>query len=519
MMLGTFLPKPEQRFAAAGAALGALVSVAWLASGTGLPDQMAPHWDVPAVMAAGAMPFILGGSFYRWRYSRRLELELRAARRAERRLRNEVHRDKLTGLANRAALEADISQALSAEGAAFARNALLLLDLDRFKVINDTLGHDAGDRLLALFGARLRRAFAGEATVYRLGGDEFVLAAACAPSQADAEMLATRVEKLFEAPFDLGETRIASGCSIGIAFIERSDKSTSDVLKRADLALYEAKAISGNSHAFHSETLSHAVRQRAEAERDLTRGFEAEEFFLAFLPILGIESGSIGGFQALLRWRHPHLGVIGAETFEPPEQSATTLALAAWALQSACRQAAGWSFPKGLTIAPFVSQLRDRDFVTQVERCLSDAGLSPERLTIEVAEGVSTDDLVIVTENLRGLRALGVRVALGGGSASSLPLNQISDVQPDQVTVDLAAVRAAHGSERSVALLACLIKTGQVLRLSIAVSGVEKESEADCARACGAAEIRGPWVSPVMADVSVLVGDGEAGEARLSASA
>ncbi|SFF86126.1 EAL domain-containing protein [Ensifer sp. OV372] len=115
---------------------------------------------------------------------------------------------------------------------------------------------------------------------------------------------------------------------------------------------------------------------------------------------------------------------------------------------------------------------------------------------------------------MRGLRALGVRVALGGGSASSLPLNQISEVQPDQVTVDLAAVRAAHGSERSVALLACLIKTGQVLRLF-----VEKESEADCARACGAAEIRGPWVSPVMADVSVLVGDGEAGEARLSASA
>ncbi len=513
MMLSTFLPKPEQRFAAAGAALGALVSAAWLASGTALPGEMAPHWDVPAVLAAGAMPFVLGGSFYRWRYSRRLELELRAARRAERRLRNEVHRDKLTGLANRAALEVDISQALCAEGAAFARNALLLLDLDRFKVINDTLGHDAGDRLLALFGGRLKRAFAGEATVYRLGGDEFVLAAARAPSQADAEMLAMRVERLFEAPFDLGETRVASGCSIGIAFIERADKSTSDVLKRADLALYEAKAISGNSHAFHSETLSHAMRLKAEAERDLTRGFAEDEFFLVFLPILSIESGAISGFQALLRWRHPQLGVIDAETFEPPEQSAITRSLGAWALQTACRQAAIWSQPKGLTVAPFVPQLRDRDFVAQVERCLSEADLSPERLTIEVAEGVSTDDLAVVAENLRGLRALGVRVALGGGSASSLPLNQISDVEPDQVTVDLAAVRAAHGSERSVALLACLIKTGQVLRLSIAVNGVEKESEADCARACGAVEIRGPWVSPVMADVSVLVGDGGMEEA------
>ncbi|HEV7320188.1 MAG TPA: EAL domain-containing protein [Ensifer sp.] len=517
MMLRTFLPKPEQRFAAAGAALGALVSAAWLATETVLIEQSTTHWDVTAIVAAGAMPFLLGGSFYRWRYSRRLERELFAARRAERRLRHEVHRDKLTGLANRAALEADIRQALCVEGAAFERKSLLLLDLDRFKSINDTLGHDAGDRLLALFGARLRRAFAGEATVYRLGGDEFVVAAAGASSQAEAEMLATRVERLFELPFDLGEAQVASGCSIGIAFIERTDISTGDVLKRADLALYEAKAISGNSHAFHSETMSDAMRQRAEAERDLVRGFAQEEFFLEFLPIAGGESGVVRGFESLLRWRHPLRGVIGADAFEPPEQSAFTLSLGAWALQAACRQAASWPSPTGLTVVPFASQLRDRDFVVQVQRCLLAAGLPPGRLTIEVAEGVSTEDLAVFAENLRGLRVLGVRVALGGGSASSLPLNQISDVQPDQVTVDLAAVRAAHGSERSVALLACLIKTGQVLRLAIGVSGVEKESEADCARACGAAELRGPWISPPIADVTVLFGGGKMGELRRTA--
>ncbi|OCP10564.1 hypothetical protein BBX50_02500 [Ensifer sp. LC11] len=484
---------------------------------TVLIEQPTMHWDVTAMVAAGAMPFLLGGSFYRWRYSRRLELELHAARRAERRLRHEVHRDKLTGLANRAALEVDVRQALCAEGVAFERKSLLLLDLDRFKAINDTMGHDAGDRLLALFGARLRRAFAGEATVYRLGGDEFVVAAAGASSQAEAEMLATRIEKLFEQPFDLGEAQVASGCSIGIAFIEKSDKTTGDVLKRADLALYEAKAISGNSHAFHSETLSDAKRQRAEAERDLVRGFAQEEFFLEFLPIAGVESGAVRGFEALLRWRHPLRGVIGVETFELPEQSAVTLSLGGWALQAACRQAAGWPSPTGLTVVPFAPQLKDRDFVAQVERCLREAGLPPGRLTIEIADGISTDDLALVGENLRGLRALGVRVALGGGSASSLPLNQISDVQPDQVTVDLTAVRAAHGSERCIALLACLIKTGQVLRLAIGVSGVEKESEADCARACGAAEIRGPWVSSPLADVAALFDNGETAELLRSA--
>jgi len=516
MMLRTFLPKPEQRFAAAGAALGALVSAAWLAMETVLAKQS--HWDVPAMLAAGAMPFLLGGSFYRWRYLRRLEHELHAARRAERRLRHEVHRDKLTGLANCAALEADIHQALSVEGATFERNALLLLDLDRFKAINDTMGHDAGDRLLALFGARLRRAFSGEASLYRLGGDEFVLAAAGASSQAEAEMLAMRVKALFEAPFDLGDARVASGCSIGIAFIERSDTATGDVLKRADLALYEAKAVSGNSHAFHSETLTRAARQRAEAERDVARGLEADEFFLEFLPTAGTASGAIRGFEALLRWRHPLRGVIGAEDFiEPSEKSTSTLSLGYWTLRVACAQAARWASPTGLTVAPFAPQLKDRDFVAQVEQCLSEASLPPGRLTIEIAGDFSTEDLALISGNLQGVRALGVRIALGGGAGSSLPLNLIAELQPDQVTIDLTAIRATHGSERSLALLACLIKTGQVLRLPIAVRGIEKQSEMDCARASGAVEVSGPWISPALTDVAALLETGEAADLRRSA--
>jgi diguanylate cyclase (GGDEF)-like protein len=516
-MLRTFLPKPEQRFAAVGTALGALVSAAWFATETTLPQQSTAHWDVPAVLAAGAMPFILGGSFYRWRYSRRLELELHAARRAERRLRHEVHRDKLTGLANRAALEVDIRQALVADGAAFERSALLLLDLDRFKAVNDTMGHDAGDRLLKQFSARLRRAFAGDASVYRLGGDEFVVSAAGASSQAEAEAVATRIERLFEQPFDLGEAQVASGCSIGVAFVERSDTATGDVLKRADLALYEAKAISGNSHAFHSETMSHAVRQRAEAERALARGLKEEEFFLEFLPIAGAETGAIRGFEALLRWQHPLRGVIAAEDFELPEQGAATLALGAWALATALRHAVTWPSPMGLTLVPFAPQLKDRDFVGQVERCLGQAGLPAGRLTVEVAEDFASEDLALVADNLRGLRALGVRVALGGGAASSLPLNPFPNLKPDQVTIDLSAVRNAHGVERSTALLACLIKTGQVLHLSIAVSGIEKESEADCARACGAAEIRGPWLSPSLTDVTGLLAVAGSSDRRYSA--
>ncbi|MEI2299723.1 EAL domain-containing protein [Ensifer sp. MJa1] len=516
MMLGTFLPKPEQRFAAVGAALGAMVSAVWLATETVMMEQ--PHWDVPAVLVAGAMPFLLGGSFYRWRYSRRLEHELHAARRAERRLRTEVHRDKLTGLANRAALEADIRQGLSAKGEAFERRALLLLDLDRFKSINDTMGHDAGDRLLELFGARLRRAFAGEASVYRLGGDEFVLATANPCSEAEASLLASRVKMLFATPFELGGTSVASGCSIGIAFVERTDGRTGDVLKRADLALYEAKAVSGNSHAFHSETLTLAAQQRAEADRDLARGVAEGEFFLEFLPIGAAASGTVRGFEALLRWRHPLRGVIRAESFmAPPEQSAVALQLGHWALHAACAEAARWPSPTGLTIAPLALHLKDRDFVAHVERCLSQAALPPGRLTIEVTEDLSADDLELVGETLRGLRGLGVRVALGGGAGSSLPLNLIAELQPDQVTIDLAAIRATHGHERGVALLACLIKTGQVLRLAIAVSGVEKESEMDCARTCGASEVRGPWVSPALADVTTLFADGDARDLRRSA--
>ncbi|MGO4619804.1 putative bifunctional diguanylate cyclase/phosphodiesterase [Ensifer sp. 2YAB10] len=518
MMLRTFLPKPEQRFAAVGAALGALVSAALLATETVLLEQPTAHLDVSAMLAAGAMPFLLGGSFYRWRYSRRLEHELHAARRAERRLRHEVHRDKLTGLANRAALEADIRQALCTEGPAFERNALLLLDLDRFKAINDTMGHDAGDRLLALFGARLRRAFSGEATVYRLGGDEFVLTAGGASSQAEAEMLAARVKALFEAPFDLGEAQVASGCSIGIAFVERTDTATGEVLKRADLALYEAKAVSGNSHAFHSEILTHAAQQRAEAERDVARGLENSEFFLEFLPIAGAASGAIRAFEALLRWQHPLRGVIGEQAFiEPSEQSPGTRSLGYWTLKAACTEAERWPSPTGLTVAPFAPQLKERDFVEQVRQCLGETGLPAGRLTIEVTGDFSTEDLALIADNLKGLRALGVRIALGGGAGSSLPLNLIAELQPHQVTIDLTAIRATHGSERSVALLSCLIKTGQVLRLAIAVRGIEKESEVDCAQASGAVEVRGPWISPALTDVTALLKAGAATDLRRSA--
>ena len=499
MMLRTFLPKPEQRFAAAGTALGALFPAIWLTTETLFTDGAIAHSNYSGALAAGVMPFVVGASFYRWSYSRRLERELRAARRAERRLRNEVHRDGLTGLENRAALEADVLRALRADGTAFERRPLLLIDLDRFKAINDTMGHDAGDRLLSGIGTRLRRAFAGEATVYRLGGDEFVLLGPGAPSDAEVTLLADRVKALFDAPFDLADSQVASGCSIGVTFLEQADLSSGAVLKRADLALYEAKEMRGNSHVFYAPHLAKAAEMRAEAERDLARAVSQREFFLEYIPIAGAASGAIRGFEALLRWSHPARGVIGTEAFcEPLEQGAHALSVGNWALRQACRQAASWPSPVGLTVVPFALQLRDRDFIGHIKGCLEEAGLAPGRLTIEVPEAFSTGDMGLICENLQGLRALGVRIALSGGATASLPLSLVGEFRPDQLTVDLPAIRATHGSERSVALLACLVKTGQVLRLPMAVRGIARESEMDCTRTAGAVEAWGPWISPAL---------------------
>lgn len=510
MMLRTFLPKPEQRFAAAGAALGALFPAIWLTTETLFIDRSFAHWNFSGALAAGVMPFFVGASFYRWSYSRRLERELRAARRAERRLRNEVHRDRLTGLENRSALEVDVLRALRSDGTPFERRPLLLIDLDRFKAVNDTMGHDAGDRLLSGIGTRLRRAFVGEATVYRLGGDEFVLVAPGSPSDAEVAALANRVKALFDMPFDLADGQAVSGCSIGVTFLEPGDLSTGAVLKRADLALYEAKEMRGNSHVFYAPHIAQAAESRAEAERDLARAVAQREFFLEYMPIAGAASGAIRGFEALLRWLHPVRGVIGTEAFaEPLEQGALALSVGNWALRQACRQAASWPSPVGLTVAPFALQLRDRDFIGHIKTCLGEAGLAPGRLTIEVPEAYSAGDMALIGENLHGLRALGVRIALSGGAAASLPLNLVGELQPDQLTVDLPAIRTAHGSERSVALLACLVKTGQVLRLPMAVRGVARESEMDCARTAGAVEAWGAWISPALParDLAALLRD------------
>ncbi|MNL36604.1 Phytochrome-like protein cph2 [compost metagenome] len=170
----------------------------------------------------------------------------------------------------------------------------------------------------------------------------------------------------------------------------------------------------------------------------------------------------------------------------------------------------------GLTVAPFALQLRDRDFLSHVKTCLEEAGLAPGRLTIEVSEALSTGDMALICENLQGLRALGVRVALSGGAAAALPLNLVGELQPDQLTVDLPAIRDVHGSERSVALLACLVKTGQVLRLPMAVRGIARESEMDCARTAGAVEAWGPWISPALParDLPALLRDANDKDAR-----
>jgi diguanylate cyclase (GGDEF)-like protein len=509
MMLKAFLPKSEQRYAAAGTVIGALFPAICI-----VYDRL--NTDVAGVSgmstatatAAVLVPLICGALFFQGARARsRLVRELELRRKTELDLSCVVHTDQLTGIPNRAALEGDLRERLSAGSATAGHTALLMLDLDRFKFVNDSMGHDAGDQLLVALGQRLTQAMSGIATVYRLGGDEFVILVAGTPSDGKVDDICVTIKSIFADSFQLSAGQFWTGGSIGVAYAEPNDTSISAVLKRADLALYKAKEIAGNSHVVYETEMAVEATRQGEIEYDLSRALAAGEFFLEYQPIVGIESRAVRAFEALIRWRHPEKGIIPPDHFiSAAEKTGLILPIGNWVLRTACLEAARWPAPTGVAVNVAGDQFKDRAFVPHVKACLAEAGLAPGRLTIEVTESIFYVDADIISASLTELRAHGVRIALDDFGIGFSSINNLRRFPLDQLKVDRSFTKSMLGNQRDAEIVDIILQLGNTFQVSTTIEGIETEGQMEFVRALGASEAQGFLISrPVSAEGAIAI--------------
>lgn len=397
--------------------------------------------------------------------------------------------DPLTDLPNRRLLQDRLEQALTRSGRKRRHGALLLIDLDNFKALNDTWGHAKGDLLLKQAALRLVACVRDSDTVARLGGDEFVVLiddAGGSPAEviATSRAVADKVLAKLHAPFDVDGRVHRSGCSIGVAPFGFDLLSGDEILKRADVAMYQAKAAGRNTVRFFDPAMQAAVEARAAMEVDLRHALQQSAFTLHYQP--QVESGNrVIGAEALLRWTHPERGPVSPAEFIPvAEQSGLIVDLGEWVLQTACRQLAQWSdMPgcAGLTLAINVSvhQFRQVDFVDKVRRALIAHGAKPTRLKLEITESMFVADQESIINKMIQLKALGVGFSLDDFGTGYSSLSYLRRLPLDQLKIDQSFVREVLSDPNDAAIARTVIALGQSLGLMVIAEGVELQGQRD----------------------------------------
>ena len=492
MMLRSFLPRIEQRYVFVGSAVGVLLPISFYALAVWSSDAgsfLSWALENPSQSTLAAMPIWMGLVALQFGRAKRLRLKETAARRfRERRLFHAATHDVLTGLGNRAALQR-VGKSLQAAGGKWG---VLLIDMDKFKFINDTLGHQAGDELLKTFAARLKVLESASLCAFRLGGDEFVILHRDLGGAQSLTSIADQIEAFLAEPFVLAGGRVDVGASIGMAEADHAGDTLDTVMQRADLALYSAKDEPGTAHAFYDETLAHASRARIEMERDLVHAVDRNEFTLEFQPIFGAENGEVRALEALVCWQHPEKGVISPDRFIPAaERCGKLVKLDNWVLNAACAEAVQWPVPTGVSVNVSRSMFEHENFINMVVRCLDTTGLAPIRLTIEISETVITLNPELVRSRLEHLRILGVRVALDDFGLALSSLSSLQGIVVDQLKLDRSFAAGILSSPKGAGLMDVMMQFGSALKMTTAIEGIYDERQMEFVRQRGAAEVQG----------------------------
>ncbi len=409
---------------------------------------------------------------------------LRLLRQALERATHLATHDPLTGLPNRALLREHLGRALAEAREGGGTVAALIVDLDRFKPVNDAHGHQAGDRLLRAVAERLRRVLRGTYFAARLGGDEFAVVARFEaggeePREAAAR-LAGRVVSALDAPFELaGGVSAQVGCSVGVAFAAGAEEGAEALLDRADAAMYRAKAEGRGCFRFFEAGMDERIRERAALASELRAALTADALEPHFQPLVDLGTGRLVGFEMLARWPHPRRGQVPPAEFVPiAEDTGLIGPMTERLLRRACRAATAW--PAGVTLACNISpvQLRDRGLPAIVRAALAESGLPPGRLEIELTESALLDDFGLAREILGELKALGVRLSLDDFGTGYSSLRHLQALPIDKIKIDAGFVRSMAESAESRKIVAAVVGLGQSLGLPTVAEGVEDAAAA-----------------------------------------
>jgi diguanylate cyclase (GGDEF)-like protein/PAS domain S-box-containing protein len=399
--------------------------------------------------------------------------------------------DPLTGLANRALFHDRVAHALARAGRTAGRIAVLFLDVDEFKTVNDSLGHGHGDQLLATLAHRLLNATRGCDTVARLGGDEFAVLLENAGTDADAIIVAERIAASLLPPFTLGEQQMSVSASIGIAQTTDGD-TTETLLRNADVAMYRAKGEGKGRHAIFEPTMHQALVDRIALETDLRNGIERGELFLVYQPIVELDTGRITAIEALVRWAHPQRGTLPPALFIPlAEATGLIVPLGRFVLREACRQAAHWQDTAASGGGPAVTvnlsarQFQQDDLAADVAAALQDSALDPGRLVIEITESVVTRDIEVAIRQLHALKALGVQLAIDDFGTGYSSLSSLQRFPIDILKIDKSFIDGVTGAGNDAALARTIIALGDVLHMRTVAEGIEYQDQQQLVHALG----------------------------------
>ena len=390
--------------------------------------------------------------------------------------------DALTGLPNRTLIRDRIEQMLIRSRVNQAPVAALFIDLDNFKIINDSLGHGIGDDLLRSVATRLGGVVRGTDALGRLGGDEFVVIADGLSLSAGPELIAERLLEALKEPFELegaDEARVTMKASIGIATGDRA--TADDLLRDADIAMYRAKWDGRNRYVVFESGMEDAVQSRMELEMDLQSALDNEEFFLAYQPTFDLRDMSPTGVECLIRWRSPTRGVVQPDDFIPLlEETGMIVAVGRWVLEEACRQTAEWheaGFPLGIAVNVSARQLDTDDLLTHVEEALDSSGLDPTALTIEITETTLMRNAEETSARLVAIKDLGVRIAIDDFGTGYSSLAHLQRFPVDALKIDRSFIaQLAQGYEGEM-VLRTLLQLGKALAIETLAEGIERPQD------------------------------------------
>jgi diguanylate cyclase (GGDEF)-like protein/PAS domain S-box-containing protein len=404
---------------------------------------------------------------------------------SEQRLLHDAFHDSLTGLPNRALFADHVKLTIArAKRGGLRRFAVLFCDLDRFKVINDSLGHVAGDQLLVEVARRLESCLRQGDTVARVGGDEFTILLDDLADEAEAVAVAERVQKEVSAPISLSGRDVFTTMSIGMATGATSYSDPEDILRDADTAMYRAKSLGKARHVVFDHSMHASAVNLLQIETDLRKALERGQFYLLYQPIVSLGSFKLCGFEALVRWHHPERGLISPLDFIPiAEETGQIIGIGEWALHEACRQMREWQekFPQASPIFMSVNlsakQFNHSMLIAQIDDALRRTGLNPRQLKLEITEGAVMENIDTATEMLRHLRDLGVQLAIDDFGTGYSSLSYLHRFPIDTLKIDRSFVTRMADNPENVEIVRTIVMLAQVLGMDVVAEGVETKEQ------------------------------------------